>query len=344
MPNFVKALLREGAARALSLGGVTRPSRRGRRRLSIATFHRVLPPAERAAYPFPGLVVTPQELDALLGYFTGHFDCGALCTQHARFAGDGACERPLLALTFDDGQHDNYRHARPLLAKHGVKASFFAPVVAVERQELLWHDRMGFATLALLATQRGRERLRRVLGAAGLPEDSPHGGPGLLVQRSKALPADARLRLVDALADATESIAAPPFARLMTFSELAELARDGHEVGSHSMTHAMMDECDDRALSYELVESRRALQDRLGHPVESFCYPNGNCDARSAAAAAAAGYRRAVTTQWGSNAAGADAFRLRRCDMDAEHLFDAKGRFLPELLAFRMSGLYPGLG
>ncbi len=124
----------------------------------------------------------------------------------------------------------------------------------------------------------------------------------------------------------------------------AELAADGHKIGSHSMTHCLMQECYDSTLAYEVGESRRILQTRLGLPIESFCYPNGNTDARTARAVARAGYRRAVTTQWGSNGHDTDSFRLRRCDMVAEHVRGVGRKLAPATLAFRMSGLYPSLG
>lgn len=343
VPNFVKGALRNAAARVLAGCGLTSPRRFGRGRLSIATFHRVLPAHERAAYPYPGLAVTPEELDALLGYFTRHFDCGPLAAQHERFMRAGHRARPLLAITFDDGQHDNLVHARPLLARHGVTASFFVPVTAMQRGELLWHDRLGFALLALLALPGGRAELDRLLAAAGLRPPAA-AGAGEVVGQAKQLPPDRRRGLVEALETAAGGARAPGFARLMTFEELGQLAADGHEIGSHSMTHAMLDECDEPGVRYELEESRRELRARVGQPVESFCYPNGNFDGRSAHAAARAGYRRAVTTRWGSNGAGADPFLLRRCDMDAFRLRDARGGFFPEMLAFRMSGLYPGLG
>ncbi|MGH6801854.1 MAG: polysaccharide deacetylase family protein, partial [Methyloceanibacter sp.] len=235
-----KTRLRNSAAQFLFLTGLTAPRRRGRGRLSVVTFHRVLPEAERQAYPYPGLVVTPQELDAVLTYLTEHFDCGALATQHERYLTGEIPARPLLALTFDDGQHDNYRNARPVLARHHVKASFFVPVAAVERQELLWHDRLGFAVLALLKQAPGdRERLMRVLAAAGLSGNGPRSLVENVVQESKGLALEVRLRLVAALEEASGT-APPDFARLMTFEELAELAADGHEIGSHSMTHCMM--------------------------------------------------------------------------------------------------------
>ena len=341
----VKTILRSGIAQLLFLMGVTTPERLGSGRLSIATFHRVLPEADRQAYPFPGLAVTPEELDAFLTYFKEHFDCGALATQHERYLSGEITARPLLALTFDDAQHDNYSNARPVLARHDLKASFFVPVEAVERQELLWHDRLGFAVLALIRqSHEGRERLLRILAEAGLPASGSHNLVSNVVEASKGLTLEARLLLVDKLADASGKGESPEFARLMTFKELAEVAADGHEIGSHSMTHCLMPECDDRTLAYEVTESRRVLQERLGLPIETFCYPNGNSDARTGRAVAQAGYCRAVTTTWGSNGQEDDRFQLRRYDMVAKRVQDSNGKFSPALLAFRISGFYPGLG
>jgi peptidoglycan/xylan/chitin deacetylase (PgdA/CDA1 family) len=341
----IKASLRSSLAQLLFMSGLTSPARCSRGRLSIVTFHRVLPEFERKNYPFPGLVVTPEELDIFLSYFTEHFDCGAISAQHERYLNGEKTERPLLAITFDDAQYDNFINARPVLARHQVKASFFAPVVAVERHELLWHDRLGFAILALLRqTDNGQKELLQILADAGLQEVDKHNLAITAVQASKKLSLDSRLRLVAELVDASGITQVPEFARLMTFNELAELASDGHEIGSHSMTHCMMPECDDAMLIYELAESRRVLQAHLNRPVNTFCYPNGNCDARTARAVAAAGYTLAVTTDWGLNGKKSDRFRLRRCDMDARRVQDSNGNFLPALLSFRMSGFYPGLG
>ena len=340
-----KTLLRDSMARLLFKMGITAPAQRGRDHLSIVTFHRVLPEADRQIYPFPGLVVTPAELDAFLTYFTEHFDCGSLATQHKRHLSGAITPRPLLALTFDDAQHDNYRYARPILARHHVKASFFIPVAAVDKQELLWHDRLGFAILHLLKQAHGgRALLMQILAAAGLSASGPRTLVSNVVGASKKLTLKARLRLVEALVKASDPATIPEFARLMSFDEIAELAVEGHEIGSHSMTHCLMPECNDRELAYEVAESRHALQARLGLPIETFCYPNGNADTRSAQAVAQAGYSRAVTTTWGNNGQQADKFQLRRYDMTAKRVQDSQGEFVPAILAFRMSGFYPGLG
>jgi peptidoglycan/xylan/chitin deacetylase (PgdA/CDA1 family) len=340
-----KTVLRNSAARLLFKASLTAPHNRAGGRLSIATFHRVLPAAQRAAYPYPGLVVTPEELDQLLRYFVAHYDCGSLAVQHRRHVGGEATERPLLAVTFDDGQYDNLLYAHPVLQRHRVKASFFIPVIAIESRQLLWHDQLGFSVLALLRRgEAGREVLRRILGAAGLAACGTESQTGRTVAAAKTLALEARLRLVQDLTDGAGSITVPTFARLMTFEEIAELAAAGHEIGSHSMTHCLMPECDDAALAYELGESRRILEDRVRCSIESFCYPNGDADIRTAKAVANAGYSRAVTTTWGSNGPGDDEFLLRRYDIDAAHVCDTGGKFVPALLAWRMSGYYPGLG
>ncbi len=342
---MVKTLFRNSLANILFVTGITAPERRGRGRFSIATFHRVLPEADRLAYPFPGLVVTPEELDTFLSYFTKHFDCGDLETQHERYLSGEITARPLLAITFDDAQYDNYKYARPVLAKHRVKASFFVPILAVERQELLWHDRLGFAILSLpKQAQEGQERLMQILTATGLAIKASGNLVSDVVSASKELTLETRLQLVASLVEISGTSQTPEFARLMTFEEIGELASDGHEIGSHSMTHCLMPECDDRALAYEVAESRHVLQARLGKTIATFCYPNGNSDARTALAVAQAGYSRAVTTTWGSNGQAAERFQLKRYDMVAKRVQDSTGNFVPALLAFRMSGFYPGLG
>lgn len=341
----IKTTLRNSIARLLFSAGLTSPRRRARGLFSIVTFHRVLPEIERAAYPFPGLVVTPRELDAFLGYFARHFDCGSLAAQHERYLKGDPRERPLLAITFDDANLDNHRHARPLLARHQVKASFFVPVQAVEQQEFLWYDRFGFAVHGLLSRgEGGRKQAMQILSAAGL---SLRGAGTLLekaVEGAKTLDLDTRRRLTDTLATNSPALTHAEFARPMTFDEIAELAADGHEIGSHSMTHCLMPECDDEALTYELSESKHALEGRLGLEITSFCYPNGDSDLRTAKAVAGSGYRRAVTTSWGANGRNADRYRLSRFDMDAERCRYSDGDVSPALVAFRMSGLYPGLG
>lgn len=339
-----KTKIRNSIAELLFLAGVTTPELRGKNHLTIVTFHRVLQAPERELYPYPGLAVTPEELDEFLAYFVAHFDCDTLAAQHRRFLSAEVSELPLLALTFDDAQYDNFYNARPVLAKYNLKASFFVPVSAIEQQDLLWHDRLGFAILELInQSKASKQQLKEILASVGLSDNGPGSPVENVVIASKELSLDKRLYLVDTLVRTAGGKPPPEFSRVMTFEELRELAIDKHEIGSHSMTHCMMPECDDRALVYELLESRRILQSKIEQPIESFCYPNGNADSRTAKAVADAGYLRAVTTKWGRNAPTADSFLLRRCDMSSKSMQGFSGNISQSVIALKMSGFLPGL-
>jgi peptidoglycan/xylan/chitin deacetylase (PgdA/CDA1 family) len=77
----------------------------------------------------------------------------------------------------------------------------------------------------------------------------------------------------------------------MSWDDLARLAADGWEIGSHTRTHPRLTQLDDTALQAELVQSRQECEQRLGRPCASVAYPYGDVDARVAAHANRAGYR-----------------------------------------------------
>ncbi|MEM7204035.1 MAG: polysaccharide deacetylase family protein [Planctomycetota bacterium] len=322
----LKLALRDHAARALFWTGRTAAARRPRQHLVAVTFHRVLPRGQIAEYPFPGLCVTPDELGWFLAQFAPAYECLPFGEAAARHR-EGRSRRPLLAITFDDGALDNVEHAAPVLEAAGVRATFFLPVEAIERREALWHDELGFAVQALPPPD------------AATP-DHP-GSARTAVARAKAMPAAERRRWIDALRTAAPQAEVPAWASLMSWEDARALRDAGHEIGSHSMSHDILTGCSDAALHREIADSKRDLETRLG-PIESFCYPNGDHDARCHRELAAAGYRQACTTAWGDNPPGTPPFVYRRFDMDAARVRSRHGALSPALLAWRMSRWFRG--
>jgi peptidoglycan/xylan/chitin deacetylase (PgdA/CDA1 family) len=330
-------MLRDFAAVTLRRLGLTDPSRRLQGRFTIATFHRVLPEARRRAYPLPGLVVTPEELDWYVAYFRDHFRCGSLReTMEAWRRGD--VSRPLLAITFDDGQLDNYEHARPVLERRGVHATFYVPVSAIERREPLWHDRVGFAARTILE-RAGRPSLSELIGAGAAAEQ---GDPvAAAIRAHKHTGTEGRAAILARLEGEAGAETVPEWAGLMSWAQIDALATEGHEIGSHSMTHALLPECTDAAVDFEIGESRRLLQQRVRDPITSFCYPNGDYDQRAIEAARKVGYECAVTTRWGSNRGFDAPFELLRCDMDSRRVRSTGGALSRSLLSLRLCGFVP---
>jgi peptidoglycan/xylan/chitin deacetylase (PgdA/CDA1 family) len=124
---------------------------------------------------------------------------------------------------------------------------------------------------------------------------------------------------------------------LMSSADLRDLRERGHEVGSHSWSHADLARLSGDALAREIAGSKAALEDAVGAPVESFAWPFGTVEtaSRESVALARATYRYVFTScpatlrpsgpRWcigrHALAAGTDAHRVR---LATSGLLDAK--------------------
>ena len=68
--------------------------------------------------------------------------------------------------------------------------------------------------------------------------------------------------------------------RMLSWSQIAEAAQAGIEVGAHSRLHPQLDQLPDRLLREELRSSKAQLEDKLGFPVAGLAYPFGYSSAR----------------------------------------------------------------
>jgi peptidoglycan/xylan/chitin deacetylase (PgdA/CDA1 family) len=85
----------------------------------------------------------------------------------------------------------------------------------------------------------------------------------------------------------------------MTAAQLREADRSGIEIGSHTINHANLANISATAVWSQLTQSKLFLEQVLGHPVLSFCYPSGKYTAAVASAVASAGFHDATTTRYG---------------------------------------------
>jgi peptidoglycan/xylan/chitin deacetylase (PgdA/CDA1 family) len=82
--------------------------------------------------------------------------------------------------------------------------------------------------------------------------------------------------------------------RSLTWEELKTLRNSGWEVGSHTVSHPALTTLGDADLQRELLESRHAIESRIGC-CRTLAYPYGVADERAAFAVEDAGYLAACT-------------------------------------------------
>jgi peptidoglycan/xylan/chitin deacetylase (PgdA/CDA1 family) len=94
----------------------------------------------------------------------------------------------------------------------------------------------------------------------------------------------------------------------MTAAQIVEADRSGIEIGSHTINHADLAKTSAGGVRVQVTASKQALEQLLGHPVVSFCYPSGRFNSSVVSAVAAAGYHDATTTGSGSTHALPDRY------------------------------------
>ena len=82
----------------------------------------------------------------------------------------------------------------------------------------------------------------------------------------------------------------------MSVPEMRELRSMGMEIGAHTVHHTRLTRLSEQEAWRELVESRDMLEQILGEPVTSFCYPEGKFSQRDRRLVREAGYKLARTT------------------------------------------------
>jgi peptidoglycan/xylan/chitin deacetylase (PgdA/CDA1 family) len=114
----------------------------------------------------------------------------------------------------------------------------------------------------------------------------------------------------------------------MTAAQVIEADRSGIEIGAHTVDHADLARQSPDGLRYQLTASKAALEQLLGHPVLSLCYPSGKFNPTVAAAAENAGYQDATTTRWGSYRSLAGRFIWDRLRISGGETLDQFARDL----------------
>ena len=220
--------------------------------------------------------------------------------------------RRSVVVTFDDGYADNYNVAIPLLNKLGIPSTFYVTVDCVQQKRLPWPSRIRYA----LFSSRKPVWVDPDGQSWPLRDD---------VQRGKAF--DRACQYCGRLADAEQDrfvalvesdlecvLAQGPL--MMTWDEVRGCVKQGHIIGSHTMTHPNMAHIPADAMQREMAESKKILDRELGFPVVHFSYPcpalQPHWNAQSVQVSDECGYETAVTTNGGLVRRGDHPLHLRR--------------------------------
>jgi len=227
---------------------------------------------------------------------------------------NGAAVAPTVAITFDDGYRDLYRHAFTVLQKYQIPATIYLIGESMETGECPWYDRIFVALEHAPETHLEVELdSSRQFGLTSPAERRQAAWE--IVCYLRTLP-DAKRREWCAAFDRRMR---PPRVhlenRMLDWSQVRTMQAAGVHFGAHTMTHPSVARLAPTEFEEELLASRKLLEAGLETAVEHFAYPFGktaDCLSSSETMLSGYGYRSAVTTREGINSFETDLFRLNR--------------------------------
>jgi peptidoglycan/xylan/chitin deacetylase (PgdA/CDA1 family) len=311
----------------------------------VIGYHRVVEDFdEQARTAIPSLLISTRMLEQHLEWLGRHFAIEPLDKIATELEEGRKPERPVAAITFDDGYSDVYENAFPVLQRRGIPAAVFVVTDLVGTERLPLHDRLYLLLRWAYAGQkRDPETYRNVLSALGLSHVPAFEADWTPLPATRHLLLTASQGEIEGLIEKLVGQAGPPDGppgtRPLTWEMLARMQAQGVTIGSHTRKHAVLTQETPERLGDEIEGSRRELERRLGIPIRHFAYPDGRFTAPTIEAVKRAGYSYAYTTCRHLDHEN-PLLTIPRQLLWERSCVDASGAFSPRIMACSVRGVF----
>lgn len=269
-------------------------------------YHRVLPRelARGGIIPVqPGMYVAPESFRAHLSWLKDHYTILSLTELAGRLTARRDISR-CVVLTFDDGWADNYHFAYPLLQEYKIPATIFLASGFIGTARRFWPEEVGWVVLAVCTGRLDISRvpvpLVEMMQSGIIYKYRPSEAVDRVIAKIKTWNDDQRTSVAAICVDLRKQIEKDGESQLMSWDDVRAMTASGLvDIGSHTESHALLDQIPVEKVRRELVESSARINNETGMPVELFAYPNGNYDSKVLSLLPESGIKVAVTTKRG---------------------------------------------
>ena len=275
----------------------------------VLLYHHIRPPES----PFDP-AVRPAEFEKQMQFIKKHFELVSTHELMDRIEKGAHGLRPPALISFDDGYRDNLEGAYPILNFHKIPAIIFLATGSIETGEPIWTSRVD-----------------QLFRKAGSPRLSLENLPGKKIfelgdsyQRMKAsyqvkkemkdVPDLQRQVILRELEEKIGgSIETQEESEMLSWAEVRRLLEDPLiEIGSHTVTHRMLDHLMPEEIREELFESKAKIEAETGRRIDFLSYPGNSYNSTALRLAGEAGYRAAFAVDHGLTHFSQSRFALKR--------------------------------
>lgn len=314
--------------------------------LLVLTYHRVT-----SDVPWPdSLVVSPDQFEQQVKYVKRHFRLLSASEVAEIIRSRKSFPVRSCLITFDDGWKDNYTHAFPILHTYQIPAIIFLTTGYIGTNKRFWHERLTSLLYSLPLSEGRRWTVSHLNWVTASVEE--------IAQEVGSVPLRSRQLVIAEITEAWKPLEESTLERklqqleaalgqslpagtpaMLSWENVAAMAAGGIEFGSHTVSHALLDQVTAVQLKRELCASKETLESHLGKPVEFVAYPNGNHNEAVVTASQECGYIGGFTCDVGFNVTSARPFGLKRKHMLNDLSIGWDGQFSEAFFATELSGI-----
>lgn len=254
--------------------------RRIHKEIPVLAYHRIAD--IDVNYPFDMALISASKNDfhQQMKYIKKHYTPVDMSSFVRAVEGKEELPDNAIMVTFDDGFDDNYHNAFPILSELNIPATVFITTDFIGSVETIWYERLAyfFASIStdkiILDDINIAVRLDDTLKTAREAYQE-------VVEKLKLVDNAVRLQVIEKLyqtyGDPYSNIGAGQH-RLslpMSWEQVREMDRDCIDFGSHCVTHPVLSMLPNSQVEYELKESKKIIENQLGHEINSIAYPVG---------------------------------------------------------------------
>lgn len=250
-----------------------------RRELVVLRYHAVCEPG--CTYASHGISVTPKGFERQVRYLAKHYVVMPLEEAVACLRSGKPLPRNAVAITFDDGYHDNYT-AFEILRAHGACATFFLTSNCIDDREVFWVSEVRHLILRTVqpVLKLGVEETSEQTWTLQTVEER-EVAVSEVTRLIKSCTLAGREGILQALRTALADVDKPfDGSQLMLRSaQVRDMLDGGMSMGGHTLTHANLPSAGLTDARHELLQCRLDLQQRFGIGAMAMAYPNGGANA-----------------------------------------------------------------